>query len=213
MSKKRINSGEIARGNFSKITETARLPGTELGTDNSQYGGYITRLWNLINSYWMFSIGGLSWRFSGSHFSEHWKITFCDFIAFFSFLAKATFWFFQMCFTKRTIAYLCLNMINFDVVDFSERRSEEVISFFWRSVYLVLQCTAMNVIILSNILSEYSQLCLSRSRISRISPKSKVYTRHLSFIFYCFLPHRSKIFSRSKLFLQSQEIRLRQSWL
>ena len=27
-------------------------------------------------------------------------------------------------------------MINFDAVDFSERRSEEVISFFWRSVYI-----------------------------------------------------------------------------
>ena len=29
-------------------------------------------------------------------------------------------------------------MINFDAVDFSERRSEEVISFFWRSVYFVI---------------------------------------------------------------------------
>ena len=28
-------------------------------------------------------------------------------------------------------------MVNFDVVDFSERRPEEVISFFWRSVYIV----------------------------------------------------------------------------
>ena len=27
-------------------------------------------------------------------------------------------------------------MISFDAVDFSERRSEEVISFFWHSVYL-----------------------------------------------------------------------------
>ena len=27
-------------------------------------------------------------------------------------------------------------MINFDAVDFSKCRSEEVISFFWRSVYL-----------------------------------------------------------------------------
>ena len=26
-------------------------------------------------------------------------------------------------------------MIHFDALDFSERRSEEVISFFWRSVY------------------------------------------------------------------------------
>ena len=29
-------------------------------------------------------------------------------------------------------------MINFDAVDFSERRPEEVISFFWRSVYFIL---------------------------------------------------------------------------
>ena len=27
-------------------------------------------------------------------------------------------------------------MLNFDVVDFSEHRTEEVISFFWRSVYI-----------------------------------------------------------------------------
>ena len=31
-------------------------------------------------------------------------------------------------------------MINFDAVDFSERRSEEVISFFWRSVYICVLC-------------------------------------------------------------------------
>ena len=30
---------------------------------------------------------------------------------------------------------MCPN-INFDSVDFSERRPEEVISFFWRSVYV-----------------------------------------------------------------------------
>ena len=30
-------------------------------------------------------------------------------------------------------------MINFDAVDFSEHCSEEVISFFWRSVYLQAQ--------------------------------------------------------------------------
>ena len=35
---------------------------------------------------------------------------------------------FQMCFMRR--AYLCPNMIHFDAVNFSERRSEEVISFF-----------------------------------------------------------------------------------
>ena len=39
---------------------------------------------------------------------------------------------------KKYKAYLCPNIINFDSVDFSERRPEEVISFFWRSVYMHL---------------------------------------------------------------------------
>ena len=34
-------------------------------------------------------------------------------------------------------AYLCPNIINFDSVDLSERRPEEVISFFWRSVSFI----------------------------------------------------------------------------
>ena len=39
---------------------------------------------------------------------------------------------YQMCFTRSIIAYLhvCPIMIIFDVMDFSERRSEEVISSF-----------------------------------------------------------------------------------
>ena len=32
------------------------------------------------------------------------------------------------------VAYLCLNMINFDAVDFSERRSEEVMFLLTLSV-------------------------------------------------------------------------------
>ena len=32
-------------------------------------------------------------------------------------------------------------MIKFDAVDFSECRSEEVISFFWRSVYMYVGVT------------------------------------------------------------------------
>ena len=38
-------------------------------------------------------------------------------------------------FLLRIKAYLCQNMIKFDSLDFSEHRPEEVISFFWRSVY------------------------------------------------------------------------------
>ena len=35
-----------------------------------------------------------------------------------------------------TIANLCPNMINFDALDFRNSLSEEVISFFWCSVYI-----------------------------------------------------------------------------
>ena len=43
---------------------------------------------------------------------------------------------FQIFLLRSIKAYLCPNIINFDSVDFSERRPEEVISFFWRSVYI-----------------------------------------------------------------------------
>ena len=46
-------------------------------------------------------------------------------------------------------------MIHFDAEDFSERRSEEVISFFWRSVYFGHACypwwTKLMVIIIKAI--------------------------------------------------------------
>ena len=100
-------------------------------------GGYVTCHWNLMKSYnWKFWIGGLSCRFSASGFCEFWKLTFCNFPSFFSFSIKAFLRFFKMCFIRSNLAYLCPNVIYFNVVDLSERRSEEVISFFWRSVYV-----------------------------------------------------------------------------
>ena len=38
--------------------------------------------------------------------------------------------------SKETLISLCPIMSNFNALDFSECRSEEVISFFWRSVYI-----------------------------------------------------------------------------
>ena len=64
-----------------------------------------------------------------------WKVTSCDFTPFYSVLTQPNVCCcFYMCLVK-TIAKLCPNMIHFDALDFSECRSEEVISFFWRSVY------------------------------------------------------------------------------
>ena len=45
--------------------------------------------------------------------------------------------FFWMCLLRIKLPYLCLNMNHFDAVNFNECHSEEVISFFWRSVYLL----------------------------------------------------------------------------
>ena len=57
---------------FFKTHINCSPPGHRARLDNSQYGGYITRLWNWMNSYWMFSKGSLSWRFSVSVIFEKW---------------------------------------------------------------------------------------------------------------------------------------------
>ena len=62
-------------------------------------------------------------------------MTFCDFITFFLLIGKSNLLIFQMCFIRRTIPYLFLNMIKFDAVDFNERRSEEVMFVLTFSVY------------------------------------------------------------------------------
>ena len=46
---------------------------------------------------------------------------------------------FEMCFMRRIVAYLCPNMINFDGVDFSERRSEEVMFLLTLGVYKLIK--------------------------------------------------------------------------
>ena len=86
-SQKDVKCNEIARGHFQK-SETARLPGTEFGMDKSLYGGYITRYWNWMNSYW---IGSLSGRFSKSSFCDFWKLTFAISPHIFPFLQEQPF--------------------------------------------------------------------------------------------------------------------------
>ena len=51
-----------------------------------------------------------------------------------------------MCLIRITMANLCPNMIHFNTFDFSEGRSEEVISFFWCSVYITLRLQSMEKI-------------------------------------------------------------------
>ena len=46
---------------------------------------------------------------------------------------------FELCLLRINLPKLCPNMIHGDALDFSEWHSEEVISFFWRSVYILAQ--------------------------------------------------------------------------
>ena len=91
-----------------------------------------------MNSYWIVWIGRLRrsraelawWAVSAIFEKWPWWSN-----RIFSFLKREYIVF--LIFLLRSIkAYLCPNMMHFDAVDFSERLPEEVISFFWRSVYL-----------------------------------------------------------------------------
>ena len=75
-----------------------------------------------------------------SNFCDFWKLTSWNFIAFISSLIEVHFCFFYMCLLRIHLPNLCPNMNHFDAVDFSECQAEEVISFFWRSVYKLLYC-------------------------------------------------------------------------
>ena len=80
-------------------------------------------------------IGCLHGARSVSSFCDFRKMTFRDLTAFSPYWRKKI-----LCFSdiliKEFKAYLCPNITDFDSVDFSECRPEEVISFFWRSVYV-----------------------------------------------------------------------------
>ena len=57
-----------------------------------------------------------------------------------------------MCLLRINLPNLCPNMNHFDAVDFSECHSEEVVSFFWRSVYIFTS--------IENIIEKFGQVDL-----------------------------------------------------
>ena len=87
-----------------------------------------------------------------SSFCDFWKWTSCNFIAFISSLIEVNCCFLDM-FLRINLPNLCPNMIHVDALDFSEWYSEEVISFFWRSLYFATKNNNNHIIqnILRNI--------------------------------------------------------------
>ena len=134
---KRKKSGEIAKGHFSKITETARWEPPQKGAYSEHSiaihsiskAGYVTAVLAIVRA-------ELRAR-EASNFCDFWKMTSCDFTLFYSFFFNSSIrLFFEMWLVRTTVAKLCPIMIYFNALDFNECRSKEVISFFWRSVYI-----------------------------------------------------------------------------
>ena len=74
-------------------------------------------------------------RWAVSAIFENWPLWFSRIFLLFDTRKSCVFQIFLL--IRSIKANLCPNIINFDSVDFSEHRPEEVISFFWRSVYLL----------------------------------------------------------------------------
>ena len=56
-------------------------------------------------------------------------------------------------------------MIDFDAVDFSERRSEEVISFFWHSVYITGAYIALSNVMIKALYNETKAVLIIKYNI------------------------------------------------
>ena len=83
--------------------------------------------------------------------------------------------------------YLCANMINFDSVDFSGRCPEEVISFFWRSVY-ILAHTLVGYMIGSSLRSLLMMTSQNINYMQMMVNTSMVLNASYSWV-YCMWPH------------------------
>ena len=124
----------MSKGNFSKITETTHRASSERAPRRQPIQnmhsiskvGYI----NAVPAFVCFEIPA---RVTSS-FCDFWKLTSCDSIAFIFSLIEVNF--FLMCLLRINLPNLCPNMIQVNVLDFSEWHSEEVISFFWGSMYI-----------------------------------------------------------------------------
>ena len=124
---------------FSKIAETAhRASSTEEAYSEHSIAIHSISMAGCVNAVRAIVCFELPAREAIS-FCDSWKLTSCDFIAFISSLVKVNFFIFRCAYN------LCPNMNYFDAVDFSEYHSEEVISFFWGSVYIIGSCSPTSV--------------------------------------------------------------------
>ena len=96
-----------------------------IAIDSISMAGCINAVWAIV----CFEIPARE----ASIFCDFWKLTSCNFIALISTFIEVNL---LLCLLRINLPNLCPNMNHFDAADFSEWHSEEVISFFWRSVYI-----------------------------------------------------------------------------
>ena len=104
-----------------------------------------------MNSCWMFGAGGpfveavsrqFLWFLLPDILRFHWTFLLFD---------KSNPLIFQMCFYEDNLAYLCPNIINFNVVDFREHCSEEVIKFLLMLSVDLAQCHLHQSLLLTGV--------------------------------------------------------------
>ena len=127
---KRRKCDEIAKGHFSKSTETARweLPRKAAYSEHSiSKAGYVIAVLAIVRT----ELGARE----VSSFCDFWKMTSCECTLFYSFSTQGNVIFFDVLGKEYYIADLC-PILHFNALDFNVCRSEEVIRLFWRSVYM-----------------------------------------------------------------------------
>ena len=138
--KEEKNAVKLKKEIFSKITETAHWEPPRKATYSKHsiaihsisVAGYVTAILIFVRA----ELRALETS-SFCDFFFKWPLAILPYFT--PFWLNQTFVFCDICLVTITIANLCPIMINFNALDFSECCSEEVISFFWCSVYVSLR--------------------------------------------------------------------------
>ena len=106
-----------------------------------------------------------------SNFCDFWKLTSCDFHRILLFDWNKLF-FLDVLIKEISLPNMCPNMNYFDAVDFNECHSEEVISFFWRSVYIAPHFFPFKLVPQKHLTADWQviQFFLSSSSCSYMTP-------------------------------------------
>ena len=132
------------KGHFLRIAETAhRASSTEAVYSEHSIAIHSISMAGYVNAVPAFVCFELPTR-EASSFGDFWKLTSCDDRIYLLF-DWSKLLFLSMRLLRINLPNLCPNVIHVDALDFSEWHSKEVISFFWRSVYISINLINLSI--------------------------------------------------------------------